>query len=274
MHLPQWSRHMKAIKYIVLVLAILLVHIEAAPAQIQKAQPPILSFQERTYQGKPLSFWLKALRERNETLLSRAFEAIHSLEEDAWVAVPDLTRLVAAPFEPIQVGTDSPETVASKLYDIAVRSEAIETLVWIGEPSASASAEGLVRWALTERLAAQLTTRNPEQMDLYIELVAMDAEQRMRVAGALASFGPSTIRLIANLIASENAAERKLGVAILSQDALPVATELLHSEACDDRELGLQILKDMNVVVAQSYIDVLTSRIREKCSVLTKVHRR
>src|SRR5262252_10624576 len=91
-------------------------------------------FQERTYQGQPLTFWLKVIRDREEDRLSAAFDAIHSLGPDAWVAVPDLTRLVEAPFVAINLDRDSREAVAAKLYDIAVRSEAIETLGWIGEP--------------------------------------------------------------------------------------------------------------------------------------------
>src|SRR5262245_604580 len=109
-------------------------------------------FQERTYLGKPLTFWLKALRDRDEENLSDAFEAIHSLGTDAWVAVPELSRVVEAPFEPIRVGTDSTETIASKLYDITVRTEAIETLGWIGGPAAP-STLALIKWGLMQRIS-------------------------------------------------------------------------------------------------------------------------
>jgi hypothetical protein len=72
------------------------------------------------------------------------------------------------------------------------------------------------------------------------------------------------------MLASSNPAKRKLAIAILSQHALPVAAELLHSKTCDDRRLGLQMLKDMDLVVEQAYIDELTYQIGESCSALTK----
>src|SRR5262249_2760632 len=109
-------------------------------------------FQERTYQGRPLTFWLKVIRDREEDKLSAAFDAIHSLGPDAWVAVPDLTRLVEAPFVAIDIDRDSEEAVAAKLYDIALRSEAIETLGWIGE-SAAPSTKALLQWGLTKRVS-------------------------------------------------------------------------------------------------------------------------
>src|SRR5579871_6038762 len=81
-------------------------------------------FQERTYLGRPLTFWLKVLRDRDEKWLSDAFDAIHSLGNDAWVAVPELTKIVGAPFEPIAIGIDPMDVIAQKLYDISIRSEA------------------------------------------------------------------------------------------------------------------------------------------------------
>jgi hypothetical protein len=74
------------------------------------------------------------------------------------------------------------------------------------------------------------------------------------------------------MLASSDAPKRKLAVAILSQDALPVAAELLQSGTCEDRRLGLQILKDMDLVVARTQIDELSDQIDEICSTLTKVH--
>jgi hypothetical protein len=73
------------------------------------------------------------------------------------------------------------------------------------------------------------------------------------------------------MLASSDAAKRKLGVAILSQDALPVATELLRSKICDDRPLGLQILKDVDLVVSPDHIDELSRQIRENCTLMTEV---
>ena len=227
-------------------------------------------FQERTYQGKPLTFWLKALRTRDEDNISEAFNAIRSLGDDAWIAVPDLSRIVGAPFEPIAIGRDSMDKLASKLYDISIRSEAIDTLGWIGERAAPA-AVALVKWALAERISMNIK-RSPDNDEVFIELVAMDAEQRMRVAGAVAQLGHDTIPITANLLASSDASRRKLAIAILSQDALPVATDLLRSDICDDRQLGLQILKDMDLVVARPQIDELARRIAENCAALTKLH--
>jgi hypothetical protein len=227
-------------------------------------------FQERTFLGKPLTFWLKALRDRDEENLSNAFEAIHSLGTDAWIAVPELSRVVDAPFEPIHIGSDSLDTIASKLYDVAVRTEAVETLGWIGEPAAP-STPALIKWGLTQRISMDFK-RSPEDNDLFIQLVAMDAEQRMHVAGAVAQLGHDTFSLLARMLASSDAPKRKLAIAILSQDALPVAAELLQSASCEDRRLGLQILKDMDLVVARIQIDELSNQIGEICSTLTKLH--
>jgi hypothetical protein len=194
-------------------------------------------------------------------------------DEDAWVAVPDLTRLITAPFAAIRVGLDSHEVIASKLYDIAVRAEAIDILRWIGEPGAPATA-ALIQWALTSRVAREPKRGLEEDNQLFIELVAMDAEQRMRVAGAVATFAPDAFPMVVRLLTSSDAAKRKLGVAILSQDALPVAAELLRSNVCEERETGLLILKDMDLVVPQPYLDELANQIRENCAALTKIHLR
>jgi hypothetical protein len=225
-------------------------------------------FQERTYLGKPLTFWLRVLRDRDEELISKAFDAIYSLGEDAWVTVPELSRIVGAPFEPIEIGRDSTETIGSKLYDISVRSEAIEALGWIGTPAAPSTVL-LVKWGLMRRISLNIK-RSSENDQLFVELVAMDAEQRMRVAGAVARLGDDTFPAVADMLASSNPAKRKLAIAILSQHALPVAAELLRSNTCDDRRLGLQMLKDMDLVVEQAYIDELTYQIGENCSALTK----
>ena len=250
-------------------LTILILSLGATTWAAIKDNDPPRALQERTYQGKPITFWLKVLRDRNEELLSRAFEAIHSLDEDALIAVPDLTQIVAAPFVAIQIGKDSHATIASKLYDIAIRTEAIDTLAWIGEPSAPAT-PAVIQWALTTRIVPG-TNRTPDEDELFIELVAMDAEQRMRVAGAIAAFGSAASPKVAKLLTSSNSAKRKLGVAILSQDALPIAAELLRSRDCDERKVGLLILQDMDLVVSRPYLDELATQIRENCAMLTKV---
>jgi len=176
---------------------------------------------------------------------------------------------VAAPFVAIDSVKDSREVIASKLYDIAVRSEAIDTLGGIGEPAVSATTT-LVRWALLEHVVAPGNVESREDKDLFIEFVMLDAEQRMRVAGAVAAFGPRTSPMVAKLLTSTDPSKRKLAVAILSQDALPIATELLRSQLCGDRELGLLVLKDMDLVVSQAHIDELTTQIRADCSILSK----
>jgi hypothetical protein len=250
-------------------LATLIFVVSASAAVEKSGDDRDQLFQERTYQGQPLTFWLKVIRDRNEDKLAAAFDAIHSLGPDAWIAVPELTRLVEAPFVAINIDHDSQEAVAAKLYDITVRSEAIETLGWIGE-SAAPSTMALLEWGLMQRISAP-AKHSAERDELFIELVAMDAEQKMRVAGAVAQFGRDTFPAIARMVASADPAKRKLAVAILNQDALPVATELLRSEACDDRELGLQILKDMDLVVAPNHIDELSRQIRDNCTLVTKV---
>src|SRR5215475_4642589 len=73
---------------------------------------------EPRYQGKTLSYWVKILRDQDEELISVAFEAIRNMGPDAWPAIPELTRIVAAPFAPIQIDKDSDELIACKLFDI------------------------------------------------------------------------------------------------------------------------------------------------------------
>ena len=76
---------------------------------------------------------------------------------------------------------------------------------------------------------------------------------------------------MAKLLTSTESTKRKLGVAILGKDALPIAAELLRSNDCDERKVGLLILEDMVLVVAHSYLDELATQIRENCVMLTKV---
>jgi hypothetical protein len=76
---------------------------------------------------------------------------------------------------------------------------------------------------------------------------------------------------VAKLLTSSDSAKRKLGVAILGQDALPIAAELLRSNDCEERKVGLLILQDMDLVVARPYLDELATQIRQNCAMLTKV---
>ena len=214
---------------------------------------------ESKYLGKPLSYWLQVLRERNEEMISLAFDAIRGLGPQARAAVPELTALVAAPFTPIRIGKDSPKLIAKKLYDIEVRAEAIDALAAIGE-SASPATDPLIRWALTTRVIPE-DIRNSDDEELFIELVMMDTEQRMRIAGAVGELGPDASEIIAALVSSSDPIKRKFGVAILNEGALPIASKLLRSRKCDQRTLGLTILKDMDLVVARPYLDWLQNRI-------------
>jgi hypothetical protein len=260
---------MKSLHLFSVILIIALTSAVSAQAATERASDDRdRLFQERTYLGKPITFWLDAIRNRDANLMSNAFDAIYSLGPDAWVAVPDLTKLVAAPFAPIDIDRDSKGVVASKVYDITVRSEAVEMLGWIG-PSAAPSTLTLIQWALARRIMPS-AKRSAGNYELFIELVTMDAEQRMRVAGAVSQFGRETFPFIAKLLSSSDASRRKLGVAILSQDVLPVAADLLRSDVCSDRELGLTVLKDMNVVVDSASIDELSRQVQDSCSALTK----
>jgi hypothetical protein len=249
-------RHLLRIAITVTAIAITApVLLPAEDTHPKKIEP----LQEPAYFNKPLSYWLGVIRDRDEKKIALAFEAIRGLGPDAWAAVPDLTRLVAAPFTPIHIGKDSHEMIAAKLYDITLRDEAIDTLTVIGESSSTATLS-LVRWALTQRVVPGIM-RNEDDDELFIELVMMDTEQRMRVAGAISEFGPDAAPVIAALISSQDAEKRKLGVAILSEGALPIAAEMLRSGKCEERVLGFQILKDMELVVAKPYIDELMRRL-------------
>jgi len=266
---PQRSVDMKSFFVVTSVLVAIAIAVSAQGAVERSDNEPERIFQERTYKGKPLVLWLKAIRERNEDQISDAFDAVYSLGPDAWVTVPDLTRVVGAPFDAIVLGSESQEVIASKLVDIAVRSQAIEALGWIGARAAPAT-NTLIQWALVRRVVSG-TKRNADTDELFIELVTMDAEQRMRVAGAVSRFGADSIPPVAQLLSSSDPGRRKLAVAILGQDALALAAELLRSKACNERELGLAVLKDMNIVVDRSYIDELSRQTSEDCMALTRI---
>ncbi len=220
---------------------------------------PVVATDDMRYLGKPLTYWLQVLRDRNEEMMSLAFDAIRGLGPEARQAVPELTAIVAAPFNPIRIGKDSPKAIARKLYDIEVRAEAIDALAAIGE-SASAATAPLIRWALTTRVIPE-AVRNTDDEELFIELIMMDTEQRMRIASAIGSLGPDASEAIASLVASPDPMKRKFGVAILNEGAPPIASKLLRSRKCDDRALGLAILKDMDLVVARPHLDWLQNRI-------------
>jgi hypothetical protein len=211
------------------------------------------------YLGKSLSYWIGVLRDRDEENISLAFDAINAFGPQAQAAVPELISIVAAPFSPIHVGKDSEKVIASKIVDIELRAGAIDALTSIGESAASATLP-LVHWALTPRVIPE-AVRTADDEELFIELVMMDTEQRMRITGAVSQFGAGASSTIAELLTASDSEKRKLGVAILNEGALPIAAELLRSQHCGDRELGLLILRDMDLVVPKSHLDWLQQRI-------------
>jgi hypothetical protein len=189
------------------------------------------------YMGKPLSYWTESIRNRDAEM-ELAFEAIRTLGPDAKSAVPDLTRIVSEPFTAIQVGIDNPDLIAS----------------------AASSSVPLIQWALTVRvIPMNVVTREDEE--LFIDLVALDVLERMRVAGAVAMFGRSALAPIAMSLAPHNEEERKLAVAILSEHGPPLAATLLKSRDCEARKLGLAILIDMWPVVSASHLTGLMNAL-------------
>jgi hypothetical protein len=214
---------------------------------------------EREYLGKKLNYWIQVIQDRDERMISLAFDAIRSLGPDGQAAVPDLISLVVAPFSPIRIGTDSQKVIASKLYEIEIRAAAIDTLAAMGEPASSAIVP-LVRWALTPKVIAE-NIHNDDAEELFVELVMMDTQQRMRIAGAISEFGADASPAIAVLLSSQDAEKRKFGVAILGPDVLPIAAQLLRSRHCDDQNLGLLILQDMNLVVPEAHLNALQNLV-------------
>ena len=76
---------------------------------------------ESMYQGKPLSYWLRSIRDRDDKIVL-ALDAITDLGPEAWPAVEELTRIVAEPFTPVRIGVDLNDVVAAKLSSIRLRS--------------------------------------------------------------------------------------------------------------------------------------------------------
>lgn len=240
-------------------LAVLMLLIAAMPVFSRAAEQ-----RELVYMGKPLSYWIESLRNRDEEM-KLAFAAINALGPDAASAVPDLVRIISEPFTAIWVGSDKRDQVADKVAIIQRRADAVDALGAIGAPAA-ASTPSLIQWALMVRVVPMdVTTR--EEEELYIDLIALDVLERMRVAGAVALFGKSALLPITISLASQNPEERKLAVAILSEHAAPIAAALLKSESCESRKLGIAILMDMWPVVSAEHIKDLSGAFT--CSVKT-----
>jgi HEAT repeat protein len=194
-----------------------------------------------------LVYWLKIIRNRDEKMISLAFEAIRNLGPQAAVAVPELTRTVAAPFLPIRIGKDSNEMIADKLYDIELRSEAIDALASIGE-AASPATIPIIDWALTIRVVPGNMSR--DELERFMSLVTLDAEYRIRVITAVTAFGKPAVPVVVRLLKSSDIEKRKFATVILGEEALMIAEDLMKSGSCDDRQLAIAILSDMKPMVA------------------------
>jgi hypothetical protein len=204
-----------------------------------------------TYHGEPLSYWVRSIRDRDEKILL-AIDAVTDLGPDAWPAVGELTRIVAEPFTPVRIGVDQDDVIASKLFSLHLRADAIDALTAIGEAAASSSAP-LIQWAVTVRVIP-MNLDNVKDNELFVDLITLDVLERMRVAGAVARFGPAASPAIVALLKSPDGEKRKLGVAILNENALPIAAHLLKSRNCEDRKRGIAILDDMWPVVAKQHL--------------------
>jgi len=245
----------KVTAVIVMVAVVATASWSAEEQQIDKTS--IETQREPMYQGEPLSHWLKSIRDRDDTVVL-AFDAIRDLGPDAWPAVEELTRIVAEPFTPVRIGVDQDNVIAAKLSSIRLRADAIDALTAIGEAAAS-SAAPLIQWALTVRVIPIKLDR--EGNELFVDLITLDVLERMRVAGAVARFGPAAAPAIVALLKSPDGEKRKLGVAILSENALPIAASLLTSGNCEDRKRGIAILADMWPVVAKEHLAELKAAL-------------
>ena len=213
---------------------------------------------EAMYQGKPLSYWMTSIRDRDERMVP-AFDAIIELGPDAWPAVEELMRIVAEPFTPFRIGVDGEDKIASTLFSLGLRAGAIDALTAIGEAAASSTVP-LIEWALTVRVIP-INLDDLKDGELFVDLITIDVLERMRVAGAVARFGPAAAPAIMALLKSPDGEKRKLGVAILSDGALPIVADLLKSRKCEDRKRGLAMLADMWPVVAKEHLAALKTAL-------------
>ena len=209
-------------------------------------------------QGKPLRYWLRSIRDRDDNI-ELAFDAIIDLGPGAWPAVEPLTRIVAEPFTPVRIGVDRDDAIGAKLFNMQLRADAIDALTAIGEAAATSTVP-LIQWALTVRFIP-VNLDNLKDQELFVDLITTDVLERMRVAGAVARFGLAAAPAIAALLESSDGERRKLGVAILSENVLPIAAHLLKSGNCEDRKRGIAILADMWPVIAKNHLVELKSAV-------------
>ena len=214
--------------------------------------------EEPAYRGQPLSYWLKSIRDRDPENIEMAFDAIVELGPAAWRAVPELTRIVQEPFAAIQYGKDSRSTIHTKLLNIHLRAAAIDGLGAIGEAAAD-SAESVIRWGLTVRVLPGAKDPSPDAV--LITLIGIDVLERMRVAGAVSRFGPGASDAVQKLVESPDNEERKFSAAILNDETVLIATDLMSSQACGDRARGLSLLSAMWPVVAKDHLITLKAML-------------
>jgi hypothetical protein len=210
--------------------------------------------------GHPLSYWLKSIQNREPGYSEVAFEAIVQLGPEAEAAIPDLTKILEEPFEPIRVGTDSREDIREKLREIQFRGGAVDGLGAIGE-AAALSTEAVIRWGLTIRVLAP-SERATSTDALLVELIGIDVLERMRAAGAISRFGLNALEPVQRLIDSDDNENRKFAAAILSERTILVATQLMKGKGCTNRMLGLSLLSAMWPVVAREHLTALSEILR------------
>jgi hypothetical protein len=256
---------MQAKKAIGILLLLIFTNASRFTAEEKQSKPANLDTdvralqREPSYRGEPLSYWLDAIRRRDENSLSLAFEAIRSLGPEAASAVPDLTRVVAGPFTPIDLGKDSDEVIMDKLFDIEVRSEAVVALACIGE-AASTATTPIIEWALSLRVVPPAAS-NHKYDERFLELVTLEVEYRIAVIHAVRKLGDPAFPIVARMLKSSDTEERKFAVMILGTEALPIVEALLKSHDCEASQLGITILKDMEPLADKKYLDRLRRMI-------------
>jgi hypothetical protein len=192
------------------------------------------------FQGKPFSYWVQVLRDRDDQM-DFAFAAIRQLGPRAVGVLPELKRILEEPFSPIVVGTIRRDDLLASLANIDLRGKAVEAMGDIGDP---ASATALIKWALTTRVLAG-DNLTDSQREIFIDIVGIDALERIRVVGVMAQFGTRADAVLTVMLQGRDENARKLAVSILGERAMPVATDLLISRSCDDRQLGLSLMADL-----------------------------
>ena len=119
------------------------------------------------YLGKPLSYWLRCIQQRDSAQMEMAFEAIRTLGPEAQPAVPELTRILEEPFAAIEIGVDDRSVILSKSRNIFLRADAVDALAAIGNSAASA-ADAVIRWGLTVRVTLR-DLNTPAEERLFVD---------------------------------------------------------------------------------------------------------